>query len=142
MIASPPKVHAAGASDAYAREMTRLINVARAANGKRALNVDLFLASKARDGSIPCPDDPTQTIAGRAKDFAAYNQMSHKLRNCLATGYVASDRSFVNTLQDSWGYGSVGEILLVNGGYGGSQFLYSIKSLNTWTYATTGHGML
>ena len=142
MVVSLPQVKAAGAADSYAREMTRLINGARQASGKPALAIDNFLASKARDGDIPCPDDPSQTIPGRAKDFADYNQMSHQLRLCDASGYVLSDQKFVNTLQSAWGYGSVGEILLVNGGYGGGQFLYTYKSWTTWTYSTTGHAML
>ena len=133
---------AASSADPDAREVTRLINVARAAAGKHALNVDVFLASKARDGSIPCPDDPDKTIAGRAKDFATYDAMDHHLRDCDADTYTLSSQLFVNTLQTAWGYGSVGEILLVNGGYGQGEFLYTYKGVSTWTYATTGHAML
>jgi hypothetical protein len=141
MLLQVPAVQASSA-DPDAREITRLINVARAAVGKHALNVDPFLASKARDGAIPCPDDPDKTIAGRAKDFSAYDKMDHKLRLCDADGYALSTTSFVSTLQNAWGYGAVGEILLVNGGYGQGEFLYTYKGVSTWTYATTGHAML
>jgi hypothetical protein len=52
----------------------------------------------------------------------------------------------VSMLQTAWGYGSVGEIDLVNGGYGNGAYLYSVAGSKstwmTWTYSTTGHGML
>ena len=142
MLVQLPSVRAAGPADADSREITRLINGARAAVGKPALKVDVFLASKARDGSIPCPDDASRTIPGRSRDFASYGQMSHQLRLCGASGYALSDEKFVTTMQKAWGYGSVGEILLVNGGYGNGEFLYTYKGWSTWTYATTGNGMM
>jgi hypothetical protein len=141
MVWQVPSVRAAGPADAYAREMTRLINGARATAGKPALKVDVFLASVARDGAIPCPDDPAMTIAGRSLDFATTGQMSHLLRLCDAPAYTLSTVKFVNVMQTAWGYGSVGEILLVNGGYGGAEYLYTYNGWSTWTYATTGHGM-
>lgn len=106
------------------------------------LGIDPFLASEARDGAIPCPDDQTKTIAGRAQDYAAYGNMSHDLRLCDAASYTLSGTSFVSVLQTAWGYGSVGEINLVNGGYGSGEFLYSYGGWQTWTYSTTGHAML
>lgn len=142
MLLQVPVVRAASAADADAREVTRLINVARAAAGKHVLNVDVFLTSIASDGPIPCPDDPNKTISGRAQDFAAYGQMSHQLRLCDTAGYALSDTHFVSTLQTAWGYGAVGEILLVNGGYGQGEFLYTFDGVSTWTYATTGQAML
>ena len=111
-----PGVKAAGAATSQASELVRLINGARAAAGKPALAVDLFLATQARDGAIPCPGGPAKTIAGRAQDFSAFGQMSHSLRLCNAATYALSSTTFVSLLQSAWGYGSVGEILLVNGG--------------------------
>jgi hypothetical protein len=142
MLVQLPSAQAAAPADPYSREMTRLINGARAAAGKPALKVDVFLASKARDGSIPCPDDAAKSISGRSLDFATYGQMSHQLRLCDASAYTLSSKTFVSMMQTAWGYGSVGEILLVNGGYGGDEFLYTYKGWSTWTYATTGHGMM
>ena len=136
-----PAVNAAGPATTQANELVRLINGARAAAGKPALAVDRFLATEARDGAIPCPDDPAATIAGRAQDFSAFDQMSHNLRLCNAATYTLSGNTFVSLLQSQWGYGNVGEILLVNGGYGDGQFLYTAGSWSTWTYATTGHAM-
>ena len=136
-----PAVKAAGSATSQASELVRLINGARAAAGKPALAVDLFLATQARDGAIPCPDDPAKTIAGRAQDFSAFGQMSHSLRLCNAATYTLSSTTFVSLLQRAWGYGSVGEILLVNGGYGNAQYLYTSGGWSTWTYATTGHAM-
>ena len=145
MTVQVPTVHAAsGPLDAQASELVRLINGARSAAGLGPLVIDTNLASKARDGSIPCPDNAAKTIAGRAQDFAAYSQQSHALRLCNAAGYAVSGTLFVGTLQSAWGYGSVGEILGYNGGYGNGAYLwqYSSKSLwQSWTYATTGHMM-
>jgi hypothetical protein len=131
-----------GPLDAQASEMVRLINGDRAAEGLAPLSVDPFLASKARDGAIPCPDDPAQSIAGRAQDFAAWGDMSHQLRLCAAPTYTLSSTLFVSTLGTAWQYYTVGEIDLVNGGYGNGAFLYTHKGWQTWTYSTTGNGML
>lgn len=131
-----------GALDAQSSEMVRLINGARVAAGHRALNVDPTLASLGRNGAIPCPDDAAKTIAGRSQDFAAWGQMSHDLRRCDASGYALSGTAFVSTLQSHFGYGAVGEIDVVNGGYGNGAFLYTSGSWKTWTYSTTGHAML
>jgi uncharacterized protein YkwD len=132
---------ASGPLDAQASELVRLINGARAAEGRSSLSLDPFLASKARDGAIPCPDDATKTIAGRAQDFAAYGTMSHDLRLCDATSYTLSSTKFVTVLQ-TWAYPNVGEINLVNGGYGTGAFLYTYGAWQTWTYSTTGHAMM
>jgi hypothetical protein len=139
--AATPVAAGSGPLDAQSSEIVRLINGARAAQGRAALNIDPFLAAKARDGSIPCPDDATKTIAGRTQDFAAFSNMSHSLRLCDAASYTLSSTTYVSQLQ-AWGYGNVGEINLVNGGYGSGAFLYSTGSWQTWTYSTTGHAML
>ena len=139
-----PAVQAGSALNAQANEIVRLINGDRAAEGRPALAVDPYLAGKARDGAIPCPDDATKSIAGRALDFAAWHNMSHYLRLCQSATYALSTTSFVSVLQ-TWGYGSVGEIDLVNSGYGSGQFLYTYTGSNTWTtwtYATTGHALM
>jgi hypothetical protein len=141
----PAVAASSGPIDAQAAELVRLMNGARAAEGKPALKVDPFLASKARDGAIPCPDDASDSIAGRAKDFAAYNEMSHQLRLCNAASYKLSGTLFVSVLQDTWSYWNVGEIDLDNGGYGNGAFLYTYsgsKTWQSWTYSTTGHGMM
>ena len=67
--------------------------------------------------------------------------MSHSLRLCDAPTYTLSGTTFVSVMQ-SWGYGGVGEIDLDNGGYGNGAFLYTYNGWQTWTYSTTGHGML
>jgi hypothetical protein len=139
-----PAVRAAsGPLDAQANEIVRLMNGARGAAGKGALAIDVFLASKARDGAIPCPDDATKTIAGRAQDMAVSAAMNHNLRLCDSAG--VSGTAFVTVMQ-SWGYGSVGENLGVNGGYGNGAYLYQyvvggVVRWQTWTYSTTGHIM-
>ncbi len=138
-----PVSASSGSLDNQANELVRLINGARSASGKGSLSIDVFLASKARDGSIPCPDDSSKSISGRARDMAETGEMSHDLRNCDTSGL--SDVLFVKVMQSAWGYGSVGEILLYNGGYGNGAYLYSVtgskKTWMSWTYATTGHAM-
>ena len=134
-----------GPLDAQASELVRLINGDRAAEGLAQLSVDPFLASKARDGAIPCPDDPAQSIAGRAQDFAAWGDMSHSLRLCAAPAYTLSGTLFVSVLGSAWSYWNVGEIDLVNGGYGNGAFLYTFagaQTWQTWTYSTTGNAMM
>jgi hypothetical protein len=142
LLTQLPAAMAAGPADADAREVVRLINGVRAATGKSALNVDLFLASQARDGAIPCPDT-AGTIAGRAQDFAAYGQSNHLLRDCgvPAGTYQLSAVNYIDELRSKLGYGaaSVGEIIGMNSGYGTGQLLYTYSSFSTWTYSTTGH---
>jgi hypothetical protein len=138
-------VQAGTSLNAQANELVRLINGDRAAAGKRVLSVDPFLASKATNGTIPCPDAPTQNINGRTLDFATWGNMSHLLRLCLSPTYALSTTSFVSVLQTAWGYGNVGEIDLVNAGFGNGQFLYTFtgsQTWSTWTYATTGHALM
>src|ERR1035437_8086860 len=130
-----------GALDAQATEIVRLINGARVADGLPALNIDPFLAAKARDGAIPCPDDPAKSIAGRAQDFTAYGQMSHSLRLCDAASYTLSGTLFVSLLQSSWSYGSGGEIDLVTGGCAGGAFLYDYHGWQRWPSPPAGNGM-
>jgi hypothetical protein len=136
-----PAVRASsGPLDPEASELVRLINGVRATRGLSQLGVDTFLASKARDGAIPCPDDASKSIYGRAQDFAAEGTMSHFLRLCDTTSYTLSTTLFLTDVQ-SWGYGSVGEIMVDNGGYGTGAYLYSYNGWETWTYSTTGHAM-
>jgi hypothetical protein len=136
-----PSVHAASAAVAQRNEVYRLINGARAANGKGALNVDIFLESKAGDGAIPCPDDSTKTIGGRAADMFATGVMDHRLRLCDTVPLTLSTKTFVSTMQTAWGYGSVGEILGSNTGFGTGAYTFTYKSFQTSTYSTTGHMM-
>jgi uncharacterized protein YkwD len=142
LVGNVPAAEASGAGTTQAKEVVRLINGARAAAGKSALNIDVYLAKVATDGAIPCPDT-SGTIAGRTKDFAAYGQMDHALRACdvPAGTYRVSSTMFVGQLRDKMGYSaaSVGEIIGVNGGYGTGKYLYTYKSFTTWTYSTTGH---
>jgi len=139
LVGRPPVVDAASGST-QAKETVRLINGVRAAAGKSALSIDVYLAKVATDGAIPCPDTDG-TIAGRTKDFAAYGQMDHALRNCASSTYQVSSVMFVGQLRDKMGYSaaSVGEIIGVNGGYGTGEYLFTYKTYSTNTYSTTGH---
>ena len=61
---SVPAARAAGAGYAQASELVRLINGERAALGKAPLRVDTFLAQKATDGPVACPNDATKVVFG------------------------------------------------------------------------------
>ena len=103
---------AASASDdgnqsAQATELVRLLNGERAYHGLPALSVDPFLTTKATDGDVACPNDPTLIAPGRAKDLALNGFVGdnpHYLRLCPT--YSALD-----DMLGDWGYtGQVGEI--------------------------------
>jgi len=142
--ATAPEARAAGAADAQASELVRLINGERAAAGKSALGLDRYLAGKARDGAIWCPNDSSKVMSGRAKDIALNGPFSHQLRLC--SQYSVTDA------MKTWGYGGArGEILAMNGGYGTSQVTYAYgcnpsvsecPGPGTSTFATTAHAMM
>jgi uncharacterized protein YkwD len=114
---SVPPALAAGAADAQASELVGLINGERAYAGKGALRLDSYLAAKARDGTIWCPNDASKTMAGRAKDIAVSGYFSHELRLC--TQYTIIDA------MKTWGYkGGRGEILTYNSGFGVGTITY------------------
>jgi uncharacterized protein YkwD len=140
LVWAVPSVSAAsGPADPEASEYVRLINGVRAANGLGPLRLDPVLAGLARDTSMSCPSDPSLVMLGRARDGAENNYVSHSLRLC-------PDVKFVSILQTTYNYGSVGEIMLQNGGYGTGQFLvdYSgrTSTYESYSYSTTGHGIL
>jgi hypothetical protein len=136
-------VRAAGAADAQSSELVRLINGERAYLGKPALRLDRYLASKARDGAIACPNDASLIMAGRAKDIAVFGGMSHSLRLC-------AQYSVMDTMK-IWGYrGQRGEILAMNRGYGTGKVTYTYgcspsvtacPGAATSTYDTAAHAM-
>jgi hypothetical protein len=142
---SVPATLAAGPANAQASELVRLINGERAHLGRAALRTDTFLAAKARDGAVACPNDATKVMAGRAKDFAVYGypSNSHALRLCPT--YSSMDA------MKAWGYkGARGEITALNGGYGTARVGYtygctpSVRTCpgsTTSTYSTTAHAM-
>ncbi|MGD0018137.1 MAG: CAP domain-containing protein [Candidatus Limnocylindrales bacterium] len=142
---SVPTTLAAGPANAQATELVRLINGERAYLGKAALRTDTFLASKARDGAVACPNDASLVMAGRAKDFAVYGYPanSHLLRLCPT--YTSMDA------MKEWGYkGARGEITALNGGYGTAKVAYTYgctpalrtcPGSTTSSYSTTAHAM-
>lgn len=142
---SVPAAMASGPANAEANELVRLINGERAYLGKAPLRTDTFLASKARDGAIACPNDASKVTYGRAKDFAVYGypSNSHLLRLCPT--YTSMDA------MASWGYkGYRGEITALNGGYGTGTVAYtygctpSVRTCpgsTTSTYHTTDIAM-
>jgi len=141
--ATAPEARAAGAADAQASELVRLINGERASAGKSGLGLDRYLAGKARDGAIWCPNDSSKVMAGRAKDIALSGPFSHSLRLC--SQYSVTDA------MKTWGYGGArGEILAMNGGYGTGQVTYAYGCTpsvsecpgpETSAYATTARAM-
>ncbi len=120
LVWAPPVALAAGPADDQAKDLVSLINGERAYLHLSALKVDTFLAAKARDGAVACPNDASKVMSGRAKDFAVngYPSNSHLLRLC--TQYSSMDA------MKSWGYKSYrGEVTALNGGYGTAQHDYT-----------------
>jgi hypothetical protein len=136
-----PTAQGASAAVSERNEIYRLINGSRAAAGKSYLNVDIFLEQKAGDGAIPCPDDPAKSIGGRAADIFATGLMDHNLRLCDASPPKLSTTTFIATMGSAWGYGSRGEILGSNTGYGTGAYTFVYKAFSTSTESTTGHMM-
>lgn len=99
-----------GNQSAQATELVRLLNGERAYHGLAPLSVDPFLTSKATDGDVACPNDPTLIAQGRAKDLALngfVGDYPHQLRLC-------PEYSVASPLWD-WGYhGRIGEIYAWN----------------------------
>jgi len=54
--------------------------------------------------------------------------MSHDLRLCDSPSIALSGTTYISVLQNDWSYWNVGEINLLNGGYGNGAFLYSHDS--------------
>jgi hypothetical protein len=84
-LSAPPHARAADLTGFYtdfaSEELMRLTNLDRRAYGKRALKVDPFLVSVARDRPFICPSNGN-TYRGRARDMAARDYMSHSIKNC------------------------------------------------------------
>ena len=102
--------------DAGATEIERILNIERVQAGLAALPIDTFLAAKARDGAVACPNDPSLVMEGRAKDLAVNGYVGtdpHYLRLCPTKS--------IGDAMWAWGYhGAVGEIIAWNAGYSGS----------------------
>ena len=94
-------------ADYSSAELVRLINGERVFHGLPTLSVDELLSSKARDGALACPGDPSLVMSGRAKDMALNEVFSHNLRLC--------PKNTVLDLFNSWGYNTYrGEIIAWN----------------------------
>ena len=132
---------AAGAATSQATEMVRLINGTRSAAGLSTLATDGLLSSLASNGAYRCGDTPYKAIAGRAQDFAAYNFLDHRIRNCLTSSFSLSSQTFVSVLQRDFGFGNVGEIIAMNSGYGTGAYTYTYNGWTTQTTSTAGHVM-
>ena len=139
---SVPAARAASAADAQASAAVRLINGERAYWGKTALRPDSYLAGKARDGSVWCPNNSSLVMAGRAKDMAVSGYFSHNLRLC--PGYDIIDA------MATWGYTrGRGEIISYNSvgvqtvsyAYGCSPSIATCPGPATTTYNTVARAM-
>ena len=70
--------------DFVRQELMRMINGERAWRGKKLVKLDTFLAAKAHDSTIPCPNDGSKLNQGRAQSLAVQNVIpaSHALPLC------------------------------------------------------------
>ena len=95
--------------DFIREEVVRLINGERTLRGKATVKLDTFLAAKAHDSDVRCPNDAKRLNQGRAKSLAAQNVVppSHALPLCKS--YT------VLSVVPYWNYSSTrGEILTLN----------------------------
>jgi uncharacterized protein YgiM (DUF1202 family) len=72
--------------DVFGADLTRLLNLDRAALGKPAYLVDARLASIARDAPFTCPTNPAMKLFGRARDMATRNYFGHTIAGCYVSG--------------------------------------------------------
>ena len=108
-LAAPAAAATTFTPDRATAELVRLLVGERAGHGLPALAVDPFLASAARDGAVVCPDG-AGTMAGRAKDMALHDYLSHQLRLCPSYDVLHA--------MYGWGYvGMNGENIASNSGY-------------------------
>lgn len=95
--------------DFVREEVVRLINGERTLRGKKPVRLDTFLAAKAHDSDVRCPNDAKRLNQGRAQSLAAQNVVppSHALPLCKS--YT------VLSVVPYWNYsGTRGEILTLN----------------------------
>jgi len=95
--------------DFVREEVVRLINGERTLRGKKPVRLDTFLAAKAHDSDVRCPNDAKRLNQGRAQSLAAQNVVppSHALPLCKS--YT------VLSVVPYWDYsGTRGEILTLN----------------------------
>jgi hypothetical protein len=72
--------------DAFGADLTRLLNLDRAALGKPAYLVDAKLASIARDAPFTCPTNHAMKLFGRARDMATRGYFGHTIAGCYVSG--------------------------------------------------------
>jgi hypothetical protein len=79
--------------------VVRLINGERTLRGKKPVRLDTFLAAKAHDSDVRCPNDAKRLNQGRAQSLAAQNVVppSHALPLCKS--YTGPERRAVLELQ-------------------------------------------
>jgi hypothetical protein len=95
--------------DFIREEVLRLINGERALRGFKPVKLDTFLAAKAHDSAVRCPNDAKRLNQGRAQSLAAQNTVppTHALPKCKS--YT------VLSVVPYWNYSSGrGEILTLN----------------------------
>ena len=96
--------------DYIREEVLRLVNGERAYKGTNTVKLDTFLAAKAQDSPIRCPNDSTKLNQGRAQSIAAQNIIPapHPLPLCKSYNVL--------NVFPYWNYGTAyrSEILAVN----------------------------
>ena len=104
------------ASDVLGNQLTRLLNLDRAALGLPAYLVDSRLAQIARDAPFTCPTNTSMHLRGRARDLADRGYFSHTVPGCYSSG-TTPYRSLA-IVQKAFGYTLARSEILHWNGYG------------------------
>lgn len=113
------------AVDAFGDELTRLLNLDRAALHKPAYLVDARLAQVARDAAFTCPTNASMHLRGRARDLADRAYFSHTVPGCFAPGTKTPYRSLA-IVRTVFGYTTARSEILHMNTYGAAPSAYRL----------------
>ncbi len=90
-------------SDPLGAELTRLVNLDRAALGRPAFVIDPGLAAIARDAAFACPTKTSLVLRGRAADLAQRGYFDHTVKGCYVAGTTTAYRA-LDIVRSVFGY--------------------------------------
>ena len=123
-VLTPLPIAATSATDAFAADLMRLVNLDRKALGKTPYLIDGRLADIARDASFTCPTDPKKGFKGRARDMADRRYFAHAVPGCYSSG-TTPFRS-IEIVRRVFGYAGVRSEILHWNGYGTAKTTYRL----------------
>jgi hypothetical protein len=112
------------ATDTLGNQLTRLLNLDRAALGKKPYLVDARLAQIARNAPFTCPTNASLHLRGRAQDLADRHYFSHTVPGCFSSG-TTPFRS-IAIVRSVFGYTQARSEILHWNGYGTATTSYRL----------------